>query len=88
MLRYRSEHPQLSSTELAEQLNALLKPTTPFSDTALRKILQRARDRFADLLLEEVARSLGTTSLDAIEQELMDLGLAAHCKRALERRRA
>jgi RNA polymerase sigma-70 factor (ECF subfamily) len=87
VLRYRSEHPELSGAELAEHLNARLQPAAPFSGAALRKLLQRARDRFADLLLEEAARSLGTTSVDAIEQELIDLGLADHCKRALERRR-
>lgn len=87
VLRYRSEHPELSGPQLAEHLNARLRPAAPFSEAALRKILQRARDQFADLLLEEVARSLGTRALDAIEQELIDLGLSAHCRRALERRR-
>lgn len=88
VLRFRTEHPDLSSSELTEHLNARLKPALPYSEAALRKILQRGRDRFADLLLEEVGRSLGTTSIDTIEQELIDLGLASHCRRALERRRS
>jgi RNA polymerase sigma-70 factor (ECF subfamily) len=88
VLRYRSEHPDLSSAQLAEQLNALLKPAAPFTDAGLRKVLQRARDQFTDLLVEEVARSLETPSQEELEQELIDLGFHAYCRRALERRRA
>jgi DNA-directed RNA polymerase specialized sigma24 family protein len=88
VLRYRSEHPELSGAELTEQLTALLKPATPFTDAGLRKILQRARDQFTDLLVDEVARSLGTPSLEELEQELIDLGFHTYCRRALQRRRA
>ena len=88
VLRYRTEHPELSGAELVAQLNAQLKPTPPFTDAGLRKILQRARDRFTDLLVEEVVRSLRTNSLEVAEEELIDLGFHGYCKRALERRRA
>lgn len=85
-LRFRSENPKLSSTQMAEILNARLKPVPPFTDAALRKILQRAREKFTDLLVEEVAQSIQNPSTEAIEQELIDLGFQAYCKRALERR--
>lgn len=87
VLRYRSEHPELSSAQLVEHLNALLQPTEPFTDAGIRKILQRARDKFSDFLVDEVAHSLRTTSVDEIEQELIDLGFQAYCRRALLRRR-
>lgn len=87
VLRYRSEHPELSGTQLAESINSFLQPVPPYTDAALRKILQRARDKFTDLLVEEVAQSLQSQTLDEIEQELIDLGFQAYCRRALERRR-
>lgn len=87
VLRYRSEHSGLTGAELAERLNADLRPAKPFTEVGLRKILQRARETFADLLVAEVARSLQTTCLDEVEQEIIDLGFHAYCRRAIERRR-
>jgi RNA polymerase sigma-70 factor (ECF subfamily) len=87
VLRLRSEKPDLSSAQLAGLLTEQLRPADPFTDTGLRKILQRARDLLTDLLVEEVARSLRTTSLDEVEQELIDLGFLSYCRKALERRR-
>jgi RNA polymerase sigma-70 factor (ECF subfamily) len=87
VLRLRSEQPELSSPEAAKLLTAQLQPAEPYTDAGLRKILQRARELFADLLVEEVARSLRTSSLERLEQEVIDLGLQVHCQRALERRR-
>jgi RNA polymerase sigma-70 factor (ECF subfamily) len=85
VLRYRTEHPDLNGANLAEQLSRQLSPAEPFTDAGLRKILQRARDKFTDFLLEEVARSLGTGSADEVEQELIALGFHTYCRRALER---
>ena len=50
-------------------------------------MLHRSRDAFADLLLDEVINSLADGSLDAAEQELIELDLLEYCKPALERRR-
>src|SRR5262249_18111307 len=87
VLRCRTEQPDLSSAQLAEQLTAELKPAEPFTEANLRKILQRARDLFTDLLVEEVANSLQSSSPEDVEQELIDLGFQAYCRRALGRRR-
>jgi RNA polymerase sigma-70 factor (ECF subfamily) len=87
VLRRRAEKPDLSSGQLAEQLTAELHPDHPFTDSAIRKIIQRARELFADLLVAEVARSLGEASLDELEEEIIDLGFQAYCRQALERRR-
>jgi RNA polymerase sigma-70 factor (ECF subfamily) len=86
-LRLRIDHPELNSPQIAERLTEMVQPAEPITDAGARKILQRARELFTDLLLDEVARSLNTTSLDAIEHEIIDLGFQAYCKRALERRR-
>jgi RNA polymerase sigma-70 factor (ECF subfamily) len=83
-LRFRSEHPDTPSAEMAEQLSALLK--RPITSAGARQLLHRSRERFGDLLIDEVARSLQTTAEDRIEQELIDLGLLVHCRPALDRR--
>jgi RNA polymerase sigma factor (sigma-70 family) len=87
VLRFRSEYPEMTSAELAERLSAQLRPGTPYTEAWLRKTLQRARERFTDILVEEVARSIRSQSADLLEQELIDLGFHPFCRRALARRR-
>ncbi len=84
VLRCRAEHPELRSPQLAAHLAAQLG--RPFTPTGLRQTLHRARKRFADLLLAEVAQSLRNPTPAEIEQELIDLGLREYCRPALERR--
>jgi RNA polymerase sigma factor (sigma-70 family) len=84
VLRFRSEHADMPSGEMAAQLSVQLGK--PISAVGARQTLHRARAKFADLLIEEVSRSLQTTDLERIEQELIDLGLLAYCRPALERR--
>ena len=48
----------------------------PVSAEYVRQLLHRARKLFADLLLKEVAQSLEHPTLEAVKQELTDLGLA------------
>jgi RNA polymerase sigma-70 factor (ECF subfamily) len=84
VLRLRAEEPGLSSAEMAERLGAKLgRPLTP---EWARQNLKRARDRFADLLLDELARSLDDPSYERLEQEVIDLGLHSYCQDALRRR--
>jgi RNA polymerase sigma-70 factor (ECF subfamily) len=85
VLRFRADHPDLRSHEIAEQLGrALGKPLTA---AGVRKTLERARDRFADLLLDEIAHALADPTPAQLEEELIDLHLLDHCRPALERRR-
>jgi RNA polymerase sigma-70 factor (ECF subfamily) len=85
VLRLSIDNPEMSSKEMAVQLNAQLgKPT---NSAWVRKTLQRAHDKFADLLLEEVARSLPAATPEALRQELQELDLLKHCQAALERRK-
>jgi RNA polymerase sigma-70 factor (ECF subfamily) len=86
-LRWRTEQPDMASAELAARLTEELKPAEPFTDAGIRKVVQRARELFTDLLVAEVARSLGKPTLDELEQEIIDLGFQAYCRKALERRR-
>jgi RNA polymerase sigma-70 factor (ECF subfamily) len=85
VLRWRVEHPNSPAAELANQLSESLGK--PFTEGGMRVTLHRAREKFADLLLDEVARSLQSSDNERIEQELIDLDLLAYCKPALERRK-
>jgi RNA polymerase sigma-70 factor (ECF subfamily) len=85
VLRFKAENPDVRSAEAARLLGVQLGK--PLTDVGVRKTLERARDRFADLLLDEVARSLQTAEADRLEQELIDLDLLPYCKPALERYR-
>jgi RNA polymerase sigma-70 factor (ECF subfamily) len=84
VLLFHVQHPEVPSARAAEQLTARLGK--PFSPTAVRVLLHRARGKFADLLLEEVARSLGKPTETTLAQELRDLQLLKLCGSALERR--
>jgi RNA polymerase sigma-70 factor (ECF subfamily) len=84
VLRFRADHPGLRSPEMAEQLTRVLgKPVTA---AGMRQTLHRAREKFADLLLDEVVHSLQNPTAEDLEQELSDLRLLDYCRPALERR--
>ncbi|MBN2217828.1 MAG: hypothetical protein JW719_10690 [Pirellulales bacterium] len=87
VLRLRADHPEASSAELTAAVNKQTRPDRPYSETTIRKMLQRARARFADALLDEVAHSLGSPAIEGLEQELIDLDLLVYCRSALDRRK-
>jgi RNA polymerase sigma-70 factor (ECF subfamily) len=85
VLRYRVDHPELRSPELAAGLSDQLgREITPAN---VRVMLHRARERFAQLLLDEVEQSLDEPSRDDLEEELIDLQLIEYCRDALADRR-
>ncbi|MFO0960380.1 MAG: sigma-70 family RNA polymerase sigma factor [Isosphaeraceae bacterium] len=85
VLRARELHPKTPSRELAALVSEKLGRA--LDDGWFRQTLLRARDKFIDLLIEEIARSLPEPTLDAIEEELADLELLEYCAPAIERRR-
>ena len=87
VLKFRTEHSELSSRDMARQLSDQLQRQPRFTDTSIRKTLQRARAKFADALLQDVAFSLGDPTTDELEQELIEVELLAYCRSALARRR-
>jgi RNA polymerase sigma-70 factor (ECF subfamily) len=84
VLRFRADHPEMRSPQIAEQLSAQLG--RPFTAAGIRQVLHRAREKFADLLLNEVTHTLEKPTANQLEQELVDLGLLDYCRPALERR--
>lgn len=88
ILQFRAANPEARSGEIAAAMTEQLQPANPFTDVGIRKLLQRAREQFADGLIEEIGLSLSSADLNRIEEELIDLDLLAYCRSALERRRS
>jgi RNA polymerase sigma-70 factor (ECF subfamily) len=86
VLRFRVDHPDMPSPQMAEQLSAGLGK--PLTAAGVRQLLHRARERFADLLLEEAQASLQGAAHADLEEELAELNLLKYCQNALQRRAA
>ncbi len=85
LLRYRTEHTEARSSDMADHFGPILGKTLTVE--WVRKRLHLAREKFTSFLLDEVAQTLENPSLDNVEEELIELELHEHCKGALERRR-
>ncbi len=85
VLVFHVENPDLPSAGAAEQLADRLGK--PFTAAHVRVTLQRAREKFAELLLDEVAHSLGACTEAELVQELHALRMLKLCAPALERRK-
>jgi RNA polymerase sigma-70 factor (ECF subfamily) len=67
---------------MARKLGQLL------TSNGVRQLLHRAREKFANLLIDEVIHSLKNPTVERVEQELEDLGLLKYCRPALKRYRS
>jgi RNA polymerase sigma-70 factor (ECF subfamily) len=83
VLRFRADHPDMPSAPMAEQLGALLGK--PLSAAGVRQTLHRARERYVDLVLDEVVQTLESPTAEQLEEELIDLGLLEFCCTGLGR---
>jgi RNA polymerase sigma factor (sigma-70 family) len=87
VLAVRAANPELTSEQLAERLRQQGFASGSTSAAATRKLLERARRRFAQHLLDDVAATVDAdTERQAIEEELIDLGLLSYCRSALDAR--
>ena len=73
LLRLRTENPDYDSDQLANRLTQATG--RPIRAEATRQQLRRARVRFAEHLLEELAWSLDDPTPANVEDELIELGL-------------
>lgn len=78
ILTLRIERPDASIKELVETLES--RTGRAISAATFRQRLHRARQQFADLLLEEIARGLDDPSWENVEEELRSLGLLEFLK--------
>lgn len=84
LLKYRIANEGARSRDMAARFGSLLGRNA--SEEGVRRLLHRARDEFADLLLDAVAQTLQAPSLPEIENEMIELDLHQYVKRALDRR--
>jgi RNA polymerase sigma factor (sigma-70 family) len=85
VMKLRVDRPELSSAQLAEALGQ--KVGKPYTPGALRQLLHRSRERFAELLLEDVQQSLEGAGMDRVEEELADLQLLKYCQELIDKRK-
>jgi RNA polymerase sigma factor (sigma-70 family) len=78
LLRLRAAHPEASSEELAARIAE--KTGQSVTPEAVRQQLRRARVKFAELLIEEIADGLENASPDDVEEELAALGLVDYVR--------
>ena len=83
VLRLRADHPEEDSSQLAARLSTALGRT--MRADSLRQQLHRARHRFAQLLIEEVARHVEPPTPELVEEELIDIGLMDYVRDFLHR---
>ncbi len=83
-LRLKTQEPAIRSEDLAGRLGQALG--RPVSADAARQTLHRARETFADRLLDEVAATLPIADRDRLEEELVEVRLIDYCRKALDRR--
>jgi RNA polymerase sigma-70 factor (ECF subfamily) len=74
----------MHSPQMAKALTARLG--RPFTAAGVRQTLHRAREKFADLLIDEVTHALASPTSEDVEHELVELGLFEYCRPALGRR--
>jgi RNA polymerase sigma factor (sigma-70 family) len=85
VLRFRADHPELRSVEMADQLGGQLD--RPLTAVAVRQLLHRAREKFGEFLLEDVRVSLENPTEEQLQEELKDLGLLDYCLPSRKRNR-
>jgi RNA polymerase sigma-70 factor (ECF subfamily) len=83
VLVFHVEKPEMPSARMAEQLAAQLGKS--FTAAHVRVLLQRAREKFAELLLNEVTHSLGACTEAELVQELRALQMLKLCAPALRK---
>ena len=82
VLRMRVSDPGLDGREFARIVSETLgKPMEP---GAVRVMVHRAREKFANLLTVTVSESLGSRGRGIVESELIELGLIDYCREALD----
>lgn len=78
VLTLRVQNPASSYEQLASQLSEIVGK--PLTNASARVLVHRAREKFARLLIDQVANSLDNPALDQVEQELAELRLLDYCR--------
>ncbi len=78
LLRLRADFPDDDLSKLGDRLEAKLGRSV--AAAALRQQLRRARLRFAELLVEEVAKGMENPTPGQVEEELTEVGLMPYVR--------
>jgi len=81
VLRLKTEHPEAKSLELSKLLTTIKKKN--YTAVNYRTMLDRARHRVSELVVERVAAQRRSRSREELMDELSDLGLGDYCVQAL-----
>lgn len=84
VMRLRVDEPDLSSAQIAERLS--VSEGRSFSAAGVRQLVHRGRERFAELLLEDIRQSLEGAPMEQVLEELAELNLLKYCKDVLDKR--
>jgi RNA polymerase sigma-70 factor (ECF subfamily) len=82
VLAYHVQHPDSTASELSQAISTSLGKSLKPSN--VRVTLHRARERFAEALLEEVAQTLDCPTREELAEELRALDLLKLCRRPLQ----
>ncbi len=88
ILRERVTHSDLSAAELGVRLTELGVRAEIPDEILTRKLVQRAREEFAEQLLQATQQMLGVTAWETVAEELAQLGLLQYCERHFRSRQA
>ncbi len=80
VLKLRAQEPNAKSPALAEMLRHRVPDSKPISPDHVRKLLQRARQQFTDILVDEVSQTLRQPTHQDLLDELDELGLLRYCR--------
>jgi RNA polymerase sigma-70 factor (ECF subfamily) len=84
VLRYKSEHPDERSGQVAKVLGARLGKS--FTEASMRQLIHRSREKFIEMLLEQAALVLDAADQEKLEEVLAELELMEYCRPVLEKR--
>jgi RNA polymerase sigma-70 factor (ECF subfamily) len=85
-LRLKASAPEMSAADLVERLGA--EGHGDYNAAAMRQVLHRSREVFAEKLLAEVGRSILSSKPEELADELAELDLLTYCREALKRRQS
>jgi RNA polymerase sigma factor (sigma-70 family) len=84
VMRLRVDQPDLSSADIAEHLARKLG--RPFTAAGVRQLVHRGRERFAEVLLDDIRETMEGAPMDRVMEELAELNLLKYCKDILDRK--
>lgn len=86
LLNFRAENPNATAEQSAEFLTLRQRSAQAYTSAATRKLLQRSREKFAEILLDELAATTGSVDRELLEGEARELGLLPYCHAGLRKR--